>query len=72
MNAFFCNLVHQINTPITNFIIYGDFLMQEELQEEESVKFAFRMRQQVQLLLHGFLYVSYPAAGQMCRQHPIP
>lgn len=40
--------MHQINTPITTLLVYSDFLMQEELQEEERVRFALRMRQQAE------------------------
>lgn len=40
------NLVHQLNTPITNIRLYSAFLAQEELCDEERLEFAEKLGQQ--------------------------
>lgn len=73
LNASLSNLVHQINTPITNLMVYSDFLMQEKLQEEERMKFALRIRQQAQKLSwlgEGFARLSRLETG-MIILHPV-
>ena len=35
MESSVSDLVHQLNTPITNIALYGDFLLNEDLTEEE-------------------------------------
>lgn len=50
LNASLSNLVHQLNTPITNLMIYSGFLTREDLGEEERIAFARRIRQQAEKL----------------------
>lgn len=62
------DLVHQINTPIANLKLYGDFLGQEELTEEERKKFAASIKSQtrkLQWLGEGFGKISRMEQGMI-------
>lgn len=45
------DLVHQINTPITNIELYTHFLENEEMEAEERIRFIKRIQEQAQKLI---------------------
>jgi len=66
------NLVHQINTPITNLKIYAGFLKRDDLTEEEKVRFAQCVEEQAEKLGwlgEGFSKMSRLETG-IIRQRP--
>ncbi len=66
------NLVHQINTPITNLKIYAGFLKRDDLTEEEKIQFARCMEDQAEKLRwlgEGFSKMSRLETG-IIRQKP--
>lgn len=66
------NLVHQINTPITNLKIYAGFLKRDDLTEEEKIRFAQCVEKQADKLGwlgEGFSKMSRLEAG-IIRQRP--
>lgn len=66
------NLVHQINTPITNIGLYGGFLKREDLTREEREKFTCYIEAQAKKLSwlgEGFSKISRMETG-IIRQRP--
>lgn len=45
------DLVHQLNTPITNIELYTRFLADEEIEAEERIRFIKRIQEQAQKLI---------------------
>lgn len=50
MSALIADLVHQINTPLSNIEMYVDFLLQDNLNEETRRKFLGNVKSQCQKL----------------------
>lgn len=57
------DLVHQMNTPIANICMYGDFLLQEDLEKEEERQFLKRIRKQSEKL--GWLGEGFSKASRL-------
>lgn len=67
------DLVHQINTPIANLQLYGEFLEQKGLPEQERILFAENIKSQSQKLKwmgEGFGKISRMEQG-MIQIHPV-
>ena len=72
LNENISNLVHQINTPITNLKIYAGFLKRDDLTEEEKIRFARCVEEQAEKLGwlgEGFSKMSRLETG-IIRQKP--
>lgn len=66
------NLVHQLNTPVTNIGIYTDFMKRDDLTEEERMRFLSCMEEQAKKLNwlgEGFSRISRMETG-IIRQRP--
>ena len=63
------NLVHQLNTPITNIVIYADFMKRDDLTVEEKARFLRCMEEQagkLSWLGESFSKISRLETGMIC------